>query len=70
MRIPQRLRDCVPGAVADLQQPPAGGATAARNTVAAVLTGERTAELLEPLDRGGCLAHQDLDEPRVGRLVR
>ena len=47
----QRLRDRVPGAVADLEQPLARGAAAAGEAVAAVLARERAAELLEPVDR-------------------
>src|SRR5712691_6945984 len=58
------------GAVADLEQPLARGAAAAREPVAAVLARELDAELLEPADRGGRLRGQDLDEAAIGRLVR
>ena len=47
----QPLRDRMPGAVADLEQPLLRGAAAAREPVAAVLAGELDAELLEPVDR-------------------
>ena len=50
--VAERLRDRVPGAVADLEQPLARGAAAARKPVAAVLARERAAELLQPVDRG------------------
>ena len=69
-RLAQRLRDRVAGAVADLQQALARRAAAAREPVAAVLARELDAALLEPVDRAGRLARQDLDEPPVGGLVR
>ena len=67
--------------VADLKEALAGRAAAAGKPVAAAtgialaipaigrLPGELDAELLEPVDRGGRLAGEDLDEPRVRRLV-
>ena len=68
-RVAQRLRDRVAGAVADLEQPLARRAAAAREAVAAVLARELDAELLEPVDRGRRLRREHLDEPAVGRLV-
>ena len=44
--------------------------TALREAVAAVLPRELDAELLEPADGRGGLRGQDLDEARIGRLVR
>src|SRR5436190_21725019 len=43
-------RDRMAGAVADLQQPLASGAAAARELIAAVVSAELDAELLEPMD--------------------
>ena len=68
-RLAQRLRDRVAGAVADLEQPLARRAAAAREAVAAVLARELDAELLEPVDRRRRLRREHLDEPPVGRLV-
>ena len=65
--VAQRLRDRVPGAVADLEQPLARGAAAAREAIAAVLARERAAELLEPVDRRLRVAGEGLDEPRDRR---
>ena len=63
-------RDRVAGAVADLQQPLAGRAAAARQPVAAVLARELDPLLLEPVDRRRRLGGEHLGEPAVGRLVR
>ena len=56
----QRLRDRVPGAVADLEQPVPRGAAAAGEPVAAVRARERDAVLLEPVDRARRVAGQRL----------
>src|SRR6185436_18962995 len=69
-RLAERLGDRVAGAVTHLEEPLAGGAAAPRETVAAVLPGERASLLLEPGDRRGRLGREHLDEPQVGRLVR
>ena len=61
-RVAQRLRDRVPCAVADLEQPLARRAAAAREPVAAVLARELHAELLEPVDRRRRLGGEHLDE--------
>jgi hypothetical protein len=66
----ERLRDRVPGAVADLEEALARRAAAAGEAVAAVLRRELDAELLEPVDRRRRLRGQDLDELHVRRLVR
>ena len=66
----ERLRDRVAGAVADLEQPLARCAAAAREAVAAVLAGEGAAELLEPVDRALRVTDEGLDEARVRGLVR
>src|SRR5713101_5533021 len=68
-RLAQSLRDRVPRAVADLEQPLRGRAAATRKPVATIFSGESDAELLEPVDRARRLARQDLDEAHVGRLV-
>ena len=60
----------MPGAVADLEQPLARGASAAGEPVATVLARELDAVLLQPVNRARRLARQHLDEPAVGRLVR
>src|SRR5204862_2379596 len=56
--------------VADLQQALARRAAAAGEPVAAVLARELDAQFLEPVDRGGRLGGEDLDEASVGGLVR
>jgi hypothetical protein len=66
----QRLRDRVAGAVAHLEQSLLRRTAAAGEPVAAVFARELDAVLLEPVDRGRCLAGQHLDEPAVGGLVR
>ena len=68
--VAERLRDRVAGAVADLEQPLARRAAAAREAVAAVLARERAAELLEPVDRALRVTDESLDEARIGGLVR
>jgi hypothetical protein len=68
--VAQRGRDCVAGPVADLEQAFARRAAAAREPVAAVLTRELDAELLEPVDRRRRLARQHVDETPVRGLVR
>ena len=68
--IAERLRDRVAGAVADLEQPLARRAAAAREAVAAVLAREGAAELLEPVDRALRVTDESLDEARIGGLVR
>ena len=68
-RLAQRLRDRVARPVADLEQPLARGAAAAREAIAAVLPRERAAQLLEPVDRRRRLAREHLDERRLRGLV-
>ena len=69
--VAQRLRDRVAGAVADLEQPLARRAAAAREPVAAVLARERAAELLEPVDRARRVADVSTStSARIGGLVR
>jgi hypothetical protein len=68
--IAERRRDRMAGAVADLQQALARRAAAAGEAVAAVLARELDAELLEPVDRIGCLGREDLDQLPVRGLVR
>src|ERR671934_1286271 len=69
-RVAQRRCYRMPCAIADLQQPLASCATAAREPVAAVFARELDTVLLEPVDRRRRFRRQDLDEPTVGRLVR
>ena len=69
-RFAQRLRDRMAGPVADLEQPLARGAAAAREPVAAVLPRELDPAFLEPVDRIGSLAGQNLHQAAVRGLVR
>src|SRR5204863_3799547 len=68
-RVAECCGDRVAGAVADLEKALPRRAAAAGDAVAAVLARELHAELLEPVDRGGCLGREDLDEPPVRGLV-
>src|SRR3954451_14214627 len=70
MCVAERLRNRVARAVADLEQPLARSAAAAREPVAAVLPGEGAAELLEPVNRTLRITDEDLDEARIRSLVR
>jgi hypothetical protein len=56
-------------AVAHLQEALLRSAAATCEPVAPVLAREFDPELLEPVDRVGCLGGQHLDEAHVGRLV-
>src|SRR5207247_1232537 len=67
--LPERGRDRVARPVADLEQALRRRAAAAREPIAAVLFRELDAELLEPVDRGGRLGGQDLDQPEICRLM-
>src|SRR5215217_5851775 len=58
------------GAVADLEQPLARGAAAPSEPVAAVVTGELDALLLEPVDSARRLGREHVDERVIGRLMR
>ncbi len=66
----QCLGDRVSRPIADLEQALPGRASAAREAVAAVLSRELDAELLEPVDRRARVAGEHLDELRVGGVVR
>src|SRR6185437_16837529 len=68
-RVAQRLRDRVPGPIADLKQPLRRRAAAAGEAIAAVLAGELDPELLEPVNGGGGVAGERRDELHVRRLV-
>src|SRR5205823_7274505 len=69
-RVAQRLRDRVPRAVADLEQPLARRAPATGEAVAPVFARELDPELLEPVDGRRRLRSEDLDELHVRGLVR
>src|SRR4051794_12420815 len=73
-RVAERLRDRVPGTVADLEQPRPRRPAAARKTVAAPMPVVRVArecdaELLEPENCRLRVARQHLDEAHVSGLV-
>ena len=68
-RVAQGARDRKARAVADLEQTLARRSAAAGEPIAAVFSRELDAELLEPVDRGGRLGGEHLDEPQVCGLV-